>query len=39
MDLVKKVEFFSGIKSDVYKYFIIEVDSVGFVKVGFLVVS
>ncbi|XP_032139666.1 serine/threonine-protein kinase H1 isoform X1 [Sapajus apella] len=35
LDLVKKVEPFSGTKSDVYKHFITEVDSVGPVKAGF----
>ena len=35
LDLVKKVEPFSGTKSDVYKHFITEVDSVGPLKGGF----
>ncbi|XP_059760818.1 serine/threonine-protein kinase H1 isoform X1 [Balaenoptera ricei] len=35
LDLVKKVEPFSGTKSDVYKHFITEVDSVGPLKAGF----
>lgn len=35
LDLVKKVEPFSGTKSDVYKHFITEVDSVGPPKAGF----
>ncbi|XP_039079331.1 serine/threonine-protein kinase H1 isoform X2 [Hyaena hyaena] len=35
LDLVKKVEPFSGTKSDVYKHFITEVDSVGALKAGF----
>uniref|UniRef100_A0A2J8VV49 Protein serine kinase H1 n=2 Tax=Pongo TaxID=9599 RepID=A0A2J8VV49_PONAB len=35
LDLVKKVEPFSGTKSDVYKHFITEVDNVGPVKAGF----
>ncbi|XP_045674798.1 serine/threonine-protein kinase H1 isoform X1 [Phyllostomus hastatus] len=34
LDLVKKVEPFSGTKSDVYKHFITEVDSVGPLKAG-----
>lgn len=35
LDLVKKVEPFSGAKNDVYKHFITEVDSVGPLKAGF----
>uniref|UniRef100_A0A2K6LUS0 Protein serine kinase H1 n=1 Tax=Rhinopithecus bieti TaxID=61621 RepID=A0A2K6LUS0_RHIBE len=35
LDLVKKVEPFSGTKSDVYKHFITEVDSVSPAKAGF----
>ncbi|KAL1765639.1 serine serine/threonine-protein kinase H1 [Sigmodon hispidus] len=35
LDLVKKVELFSGTKNDVYKHFITEVDSVGPLKAGF----
>ncbi|XP_037671487.1 serine/threonine-protein kinase H1 isoform X3 [Choloepus didactylus] len=35
LDLVKKVEPFSGTKNDVYKHFITEVDSVGPLKAGF----
>ncbi|XP_044238391.1 serine/threonine-protein kinase H1 isoform X2 [Ursus arctos] len=34
LDLVKKVEPFSGTKKDVYKHFITEVDSVGALKAG-----
>uniref|UniRef100_A0A8C5VCI1 Protein kinase domain-containing protein n=1 Tax=Microcebus murinus TaxID=30608 RepID=A0A8C5VCI1_MICMU len=34
LDLVKKVEPFSGTKNDVYKHFITKVDSVGPVKAG-----
>ncbi|KAF6079151.1 protein serine kinase H1 [Phyllostomus discolor] len=34
LDLVKKVEPFSGTKNDVYKHFITEVDSVGPLKAG-----
>ncbi|GAB1293592.1 Serine/threonine-protein kinase H1 [Apodemus speciosus] len=34
LDLVKKVEPFSGTKNDVYKHFITEVDSVGSPKAG-----
>lgn len=34
LDLVKKVEPFSGSKSDVYKHFITEVDSIGPLKAG-----
>lgn len=34
LDLVKKVEPFSGTKSDAYKHFITEVDSVGPLKAG-----
>lgn len=35
LDLVKKVEPFSGTKKDVHKHFITEVDSVGALKAGF----
>nr|XP_036296422.1 serine/threonine-protein kinase H1 isoform X1 [Pipistrellus kuhlii] len=39
LDLVKKVEPFSGTKSDAYKHFITEVDSVGPLKAGIPVAS
>lgn len=39
LDLVKKVEPFSGTKSDVCKHFITEVDSVGPLKAGLLAAS